>query len=380
MSTISKILRSAVTWPLRVIRWPFVKIGKLLRSLRFWIFMLLLLLVVIIVYYALAEQYTPITTDAYVQAYVVQVAPQVEGQVVRVAVCEGDHVKAGDLLFELDPRQFQHKADLLEARRALADHEILGLEAELAAAKADQERYEADSKLADVIYRQEKQLIQSDSTTERRFKEAELRFFASQAAIRAAVAKVKRAEQSLAARVGDQYAQVAQAKAQLGEARLNLEYTRVYAPCDGLITDLQLREGAYVHTGQAALALIDTGHWQVVANLRENSLGHLQVGQPALISLRGLPGRLLGARVVAVGWGVGQGQGVPSGMLPDVKRSTSWIPPSQRFQVRLQFTDADALPLRVGMSGNVTVYTQEDHFLNGVTRTWHQFLSLLDYL
>lgn len=359
---------------------PLARVGRLARSLRFWIFVFLVILALIIVYYALAEQYTPITTDAYVQAYVVQVAPQVEGRVVRVAVNEGDEVKAGDLLFELDPRLFQHKADQLAAERALADHGVLGRKADLAAAKAEHERAEADSKLADIIYQQEKRLIKSDSTTERKFKEAELGFLAKQAAVSAAAAKVTRAEQALAARVGDQDAQVAQASAHLGEARLNLDYTRVYAPCAGLITDLQLREGAYVRTGEAALTVIDTGHWQVVANLRENSLGQLRVGQPAIVSLRGAPGRLLTARVISLGWGVGRGQGVPSGVLPEVKRNTSWIPPSQRFQVRLEITDADPVPLRVGMSGSVSVYTAPEHPLNGVTRGWHQFLSWLDYL
>ena len=82
---------------------------------------------------------------------------------------------------------------------------------------------------------------------------------------------------------------VAEVKAQLAEARLNLAYTRVYAPCDGLITDLQLREGAYVHVGQPAMTLIDTGRWLVVANFRENSLARLREGQPAHVALRGLP-------------------------------------------------------------------------------------------
>ncbi|MBL8798752.1 MAG: biotin/lipoyl-binding protein, partial [Planctomycetia bacterium] len=79
------------------------------RSLRFWAGMLVLVLVLLVLYYALADRYVPLTTDAYVQAFVVQVAPQVEGRVVRVAVHEADEVKTGDLLFALDPRPFEHK-------------------------------------------------------------------------------------------------------------------------------------------------------------------------------------------------------------------------------------------------------------------------------
>src|SRR5262245_35525016 len=116
-------------------------------------------------------------------------------------------------------------------------------------------------------------------------------------------------------------------KAQLAEARLNLSYTRVYAPCDGLITDLQLREGAYTHIGRAAMTLIDTSRWLVVGNFRENTLVRVREGQQAAIAFRGVPGRVVEARVVSVGWGVSQGQGVPSGQLPDVKVPASWVPP-----------------------------------------------------
>src|SRR5262249_10088474 len=142
-----------------------------LYSFRFWILLLLALLVILVAYYALADRYTPLTTDAYVQAYVVQVAPQVEGRVVKVAVCEGETVRAGALLFELDARPFEHKAALLDARRALSQQEIKGLEADLAAARAESERAEAEAKLADIVYEQERQLYKSDSTTERRYLE-----------------------------------------------------------------------------------------------------------------------------------------------------------------------------------------------------------------
>src|SRR5262249_61709357 len=122
---------------------------------------------------------------------------------------------------------------------------------------------------------------------------------------------------------------------------------------------------------------IDTGHWLVVANFRENSVVGLRVGQPARVALRGLPGQLWHARVVSVGWGVSQGQGVPSGQLPDVKIPTSWVPPAQRFQVRLALEEPEAVPLRVGMTGSAAVSTESEGVLNDLTRAWHQVLALL---
>src|SRR5262249_54098706 len=157
----------------------------------------------------------------------------------------------------------------------------------------------------------------------------------------------------------------------------NLAYTRVHAPCGGLITDLQLREGAYAHTGQAVMTLIETGRWLVVANFRENSLARLREGQPARVALRRAPRQLFRARGVSGGGGVSRGQGVPSGQLPDVKVPTSWVPPAQRFQVRLTLDDPESVPQRVGMTGSVAVYTEPEGWLNDVTRAWHQVIAWL---
>src|SRR5262249_42122799 len=115
-------------------------------------------------------------------------------------------------------------------------------------------------------------------------------------------------------------------------------------------------------------------------NYRENALARLREGQPAGIAFRSLPGRIFSARVVSVGWGVSQGQGVPSGQLPDVKVPSSWVPAAQRFQVRLTLDDPGAVPLRVGMTGSVAVYTEPEGILNDITAFWHQVIAWLYHL
>ena len=90
---------------------------KFLSSVRAWVLVILLLIAILVVYYVMADLYTPLTTDAYVQAYVIQVAPRVEGQVVHLYVQENQPVKKGDLLFEIDPRPFEYQVALLEAKR-----------------------------------------------------------------------------------------------------------------------------------------------------------------------------------------------------------------------------------------------------------------------
>ena len=258
------------------------------HSVRFWVLAILAVIVVIIAYYVVADRLAPLTTDAYLQAYVVQVAPQVGGQVVHVHVNEGDRVAKGSLLFELDARPFQHKMALLEAKLVEARQQVKRLDAEVKGAHAEHLRRQAEADFARVVFQQEKSIFDEKSTTYRKKLDAEQKHKATAAAVQQSEQNIRQATDALDARVGDEHALVAQVQAQLAEARLNLEYTKVYAPCDGIITDLQLREGAYAHVGQAVLACIDTGAWIVVANFRENSLLRMKPGQPAL---RGVPGR-----------------------------------------------------------------------------------------
>jgi multidrug resistance efflux pump len=373
LNRLRRILLAVLLFPLTIGR-------KLVLSARAWVLFILLLVVVLVVYYVLADLYTPFTTDAYVQAYVVQVAPRVEGQVVRVCVHENQAVSKGDLLFEIDRRPFEHRVALLEAKRVEAIQQVAQLESELSAAKSEDVRLIAEEAYAQTVHEQEKEIFKQDATTDRKYVEAVQKHKAAQAALGRSRAQVRKAEQALAARIGEEHALVAEVNAQLEQARLDLDWARVYAPCDGLITDLQLREGAYTHVGQAVMTLIDSGGWLVVANFRENAMSRLREGQPARVALRGAPGRVFDARVVSVGWGVSQGQGVPSGQLPDVKVPSSWVPPAQRFQVRLALDDPQSVQPRVGMTGSAAVYTEPDGVLNDITRFWHQVIARLYHL
>lgn len=350
------------------------------RSFRFWLLVIVTFLVALLAYYVLSDRYTPLTVDAYVQAYVVQVAPQVGGQVQRVHVAEGDTVRAGQLLFELDPRPFEHRVAVLTAQVVDVEAQVRQIEADLAATKAEQRQRAAEAEYALSVLRQEEVIYQKESTTERKYLDALQKQKATEAALEQSTRTSDGVDAVLAARIGDEHARVAKAKAELAEAELNLAYSRVYAPCDGTITDLQLREGAYAHVGQAVLTCIDTSQWVIVANYREVCLQRMLVGQEARVAFQGVPGHLWPCRVRHIGMGVGQGQGVPSGELPDIPTETHWIPPAQRFQVRLTLDGPPPATLRVGMTGSVSVYVAPGHPLNAATDLYHRVISWLYFL
>jgi multidrug resistance efflux pump len=358
---------------------PFRLTGRLLRSFVFWLLVLLLVIILLVAYYIIADRDTPLTTDAYVQAHVVRAAPQVAGLVVRVPVREGGTVRKGDVLFELDHRPFQHRVDMLAAKLVTTRREVKQLATQLAAEEAEHRRLTAEDGLARYLYDRDNRIFQGGATPERKFTSSAQSYKASRAAVERSVRMIQHIQEALDARVGQENPLVAQVEAELAEARLNLEYSTVHAPCDGVITNLQLREGDFAHIGEAVLSCVDRAHWLVIANYRERNLEHLRPGQRALVTFRAAPGRIYAARVSALGWGVNQGQGVPSGDSPEVARLQNWVPPSQRFQVRLTLDDPGAAPLRVGTTCTVTTLAESDSLIMPLTRLIHRVVALWYY-
>jgi len=349
-------------------------------SARAWIFGVLLLVAVVIAYYVLSDRYTPFTTDAYVQAYVVQVAPRVEGEIVRVNVAENQSVRKGDLLFEIDPRPFEYRVALLEAKLVQATQQVAELESEVVASEAEDARLLAQERYARVVHDQETAIYQQRATTERKYLDAVQRYQAAKAERQRGQAITRKAQQMLAARIGGQHALVAEIKAQLADAELNLGWTQVYAPVDGYVTNVQLRVGSYVHIGTPVMTCIEGGQWWVVANYRENSLEYLKSGQRVEISFDTYPGRLFPGTVQLVGWGVHEGQASPSGNLPAVTEPRNWIRLAQRFQVWIIPDVPEDYQLRVGATASVAVYPREQFWLNPVTRAWHKVVAAFDYI
>lgn len=375
-SIVSRMGRAALAAPRAIAAFG----RRLLFSARVWVLVVVVLIVLLATYYVLSDLHTPFTTDAYVQAYVIQVAPRVEGQVVGVFVKENQSVKKGDLLFEIDPRPFEYQVQLLRAKRVDAVQQVAQLEAELGAAKADVERLEAEKTYAKVVADQEEMIFQQEATTDRRYQQAMQDHKAAQAAHKQGIARAQKIEQALAAMIGEEHAIVAEVQSQLEVAQLDLEWTRVFAPANGFVTNVQLREGDYVYAGAAAITCIDSDHWWVVANYRENSLENIRAGQHVGLTINTYPGHIFSGVVDSVGWGVDQGQGAPSGALPDVTEPKNWIRLAQRFQVRIIPEVPPEFPLRVGVTASAAVYTREDYWLNDVTELWQRIEAALEHL
>jgi multidrug resistance efflux pump len=351
-----------------------------LRSVRFWIALIFSVIVLLIAFYALANRYTPLTSDAYVQSYVIQIAPRVEGQVTRVPVRENQLVESGQLLFEIDPRPFAYKVQQLQASLVQRRQQVAQLESELAAVQAEEAQVAAEEAYARAVQEQETAIFQREATTERRFLDAQQKFKVAQAARARAKALIRQKEEALAARVGDVHALIVEGEAELANAELNLAWTKVHAPVKGYVTNLQLQEGAYAHVGKPVLTVIDAKDAWIVGNFRENNLQFIRPGQPVSIAFKAYPGQIFPGKVQSVGWGNSQGQGVPSGELPSIENPQQWIPLPNRFQVRVVMDDPAEVSLRVGATASLVIYTTPDYPLNPVTGFLQQLEAWFFYL
>lgn len=355
-------------------------------SIRLWVLAFAGVILLLFAYYVAADRITPYTGNAYLQAFVVQVAPQVENPVVEVLVENGSQVKAGDALYRLDDRRYKQEVARLNATLVEAQATFEELKSQLDALKATVKERQANVTLAEKTYKRTAALVKQQATAQQRLDDATDKLHADTALLNNAKAEEARLEQQLGAVIDGEPAIVREVKAKLAEAQLMLSFTTVVAPVDGIVDNLQLRAGTYVKVGQPVMTLVDTTRWWVVANYQENALSVIQPGQPADLSFIMYPGEVFSGKVQSIGWGVGEGQGLASGELPVVENPKAWLNLSQRFQVRLTPDDlppnalGTARPFRVGASVRAVIFTEQDSLFNPVARWLIRTASYLDYI
>jgi membrane fusion protein (multidrug efflux system) len=296
----------------------------------------------------------PNTTDAYLGMHVVQIAPQVSGQVKQLAVHNNQTVQAGDLLFVIDPAPFElavHRAEAqLQQQRdaqAAAQARVQAASARVQAAQAsfvEQQRHTA--RVRDLVAKGSVSKDQGDA--------AEQTLQDARDSQQAAQAELKSAQAERGA-VGDANAAIKAAEVTLAQARLNLQHTRVEAPAAGVVGDLALRPGSFVDTGAPLFTLVETGEVWVDANFKETDLPRIRPGQAAEVQVDLLPGQTFQGRVESLS----PASGTAFSLLPPENATGNWVKVTQRFPVRVRILQP-APGLRVGASSEVTIDTQAD--------------------
>jgi multidrug resistance efflux pump len=344
----------------------------------------LLVLLVMFVYHLIADRITPYTSQATVDTFLVQIAPEVTGPVVSVDVSDNRKVKKGQVLFRIDPQPFQIALRAAQANVALATQAADASVADVRVSEAQLSRQRVDLAASQQLGK-----IVLDLSAKRALSETSaIRARADIAKTRADISRVEAETERARIRMGEagnQNAQVRQALAAADQAELDLRHSTVAAPSDGVVTNLRLSPGQFASRGQPVLSFVADGPRWISAAMRENQLGHIAPGNRAYIVFDDQPGKVYPAHVDSVGWGIAQGGEAPTGQLPTVTAPSGWLREPQRFPVRIVLdppTDsAEPLPPnRSGAQANVVVLTRERSLFNPLSRLWIWMVAMLSYL
>ena len=349
----------------------------------------------------------PSSADVRVIKYVVNVVPQVRGRVIDVPVEPNRPVKKGDVLFRLDPEPYELQVRALEAQLAgqqagarELDEQLVGAQGRVAEARAAIVQAEARIReaeprveLARKRVAQYRELVATGAgdkfsleraETDLREAEAQLESAHSaaaqaQAAETQAAAGERQVRQKISGKVGNEWAPVAQVRAQLEQARWELAQTTVYAPADGYAINVQLRPGSFTAAFPItpAMTFVENDA-QVVALYAQNELTMVGPGNEAEFALNAHPGRIIKAKVDSIVWAQGQGQVPISTQLPN----TGYGPmPPNRFPVKLTIDERDKeLFLPAGAVGDGAIYTNHGEMVHILRKVILRVGAKLDYL
>ena len=296
------------------------------------------------------------TDNAYVHLDKVSVSAQVGGDIVDVRVKEDDLVKAGDLLFRIDPEPFQLQLAQADAAIAAAQASQASLAGASALSGAEISAAEESIAFARTNLVRQEALWKKGFTTKAAYDAAQHQVAQAQDQLEIARSKTREAAAKLAtgSQVPGVYPQLAAARVQRANAELNLRRTEVRAPISGRISQAdRLQIGQELITGLPVVTIVANERGYVEANFKETDLADMKVGQSAEVKFDAWPGVKLKAHVASIGAGTGSEFSV----LPAQNATGNWVKVTQRVPVRIALDEAPPRSLIAGLSSKVTVYT-----------------------
>ena len=300
-------------------------------------------------YYWLTSGGSVGTDDAQVKQDIVSVSAQVTGPIEQVYVRDGRHVKRGDILFRIDPAPFQVALENAEAQLAAAQLQTSQLRTQAAGTGADIVGEEANLKIKQNALGRQQALLKQGFTTRADYEDALNEVKTAEQQVADAKARAANAHAAIAP--GEQPS-IAQARAAVDKAKLDLERTTVRAPMDGVVENADsLQVGQMAVTGLGMLSVVHSQTAWVEANFKEKDVGKMVPGQRATIEVDAYPGQKFEGHVQSVGAGTGS----EFSLLPAQNANGNWVKVTQRVPVRIAFNGTPSKPMIAGLSVNATV-------------------------
>jgi multidrug resistance efflux pump len=284
---------------------------------------------------------------------VIEVTPNVTGQVIAIPVKPNVPVKSGDILFQLDPAPFQYKVTQLQASLAAAKQQTQVLKANYDQATANvgglEAQYKYNAKRLDDIQK----LYASGSNTEFKEQDTQVQFETVGAQLNVAKATQQSAKLALNSEIGGVNTTVAQMQAQLENAVWELAQTTIRAPANGYATAVALTVGDRASQLRSVMSFIVENEITIVGMFSQNGFQTVKAGVPVNIVFDNVPGRVYHAKIIDIPKGIGQGQIAASGTLA----RTNAIGGASAFPAVISIPEEMSRDsLRLGMSGSATAF------------------------
>jgi membrane fusion protein (multidrug efflux system) len=351
-STTSAIADNAASAPSR---------GDRLRRLRIPLMVggtLVIILVAGYLYFASGR--TESTNDAYVSAARVAISTNVPGRVIELRVRDNQRVKRGEVLFRLDDRPLQLAVNAARAKLGNTRLQVESLKATYRQKQSELKSAEDTLAYETNEMERQKRLLASGISSQAQVDRAS---HARDAAAQTVAATQQEISGVVASLGGDpsidptKHPAVEQAQAELDRALLDLSYTTIAAPDDGIVAQVErLQVGDFVNAATPVFALVSTHNLWIEANFKEVQLSKMRAGQPATVRIDTYGDKTFKAHVASLS----PGTGAQFSVLPAQNATGNWVKVVQRLAVRIEIDDADRQhPLFSGLSATVKVDTHD---------------------
>jgi membrane fusion protein (multidrug efflux system) len=307
------------------------------------------------------------TNDAYVRAETTRLSSRVAGEVLTVAFNDFQRVKAGELLVQIDPADYeaqvaQAEAGVVGAQAALdnLDNQVELQYATIAQAEAQQVSAQAQEVQAKQEDDRQQSLSQTEAGTRQKFEQATAGYAKAQADVRASRAVIAAQRHQLDVLSGTKKQRAADllgAKATLAAAKLRLGYTRIAAPFDGVVSERQVQPGDYVNIGSSLINVVPLPNVYVIANYKETQLTNVRPGQSVDLTIDTFPNETLHGRIARIA----PASGAQFALLPPDNATGNFTKVVQRIPVRIELDKGQKLLDRLlpGMSAVTRIHTDQ---------------------
>jgi multidrug resistance efflux pump len=299
----------------------------------------------------------PWTRDGQVRAYVVAIAPRVAGNVVAVHVVDNQFVRKGDPLLEIDPSQYTLAVQAAQQQLEQARQEVASLTAAIQSAQA------SVAAMQDTLDESNRELKRAqdagDAVSAEFLDEKNMAAEVAASDLSQRQAELAEATQALGA-PGDANYRIQAAQVALGQANLDLSWSKIVAPSDGYVTNLNIDEGDYVPAGGPVLAFVDSTSFWIAGYFMETQLRHMKVGDRAVVTLMAHPDQPVIGEVESFGWAIAPPDVADvTGdryLVPQIQPVFDWVRLAQRIPVRIKITQVpDGVDLIVGLTASVAI-------------------------